>query len=431
MSPWSEGKAVMVIPSFETVSTPDPPSGANITDVHNIEYYCASGAVSSKGHPVEYQLDFDAGGNHAYSSWFYVYSSSCRLHSWSIPGTYIIKCRARCADHPGVMSEWSEGTTVEVRPDPETEIVRVINTYRIGDSDFSELVDFNDAIPDTVPYNSWITVVNRGWDRLFNRISFGEDTTACMTYDFSYIWRSERFPISGGEPTILHCGKCSEDSASLSIGSVEYEMRVRSVNQFGRPDRTPAGVEIVGNFDPTLDSYSIENYNERIVGDGDTLVWDWWAPADSELVIPENVEKKRFYFTINASGHDHPKDPLGSGITSWLYSFRDLGGTFNRFARSGSWVEGSSIDVLSDTFQVVFVYPLGDWNGDEVFDNLPQWINKTYDFTLKGRDLKKGEEFEQYAICNGIQQLMNVYPTDHFGRWTREARLRFHFMIIR
>jgi hypothetical protein len=444
MSPWSEGKTVTVISGFETISIPYISSGPDTTDLNTLVTYCGDGAVSSKGHTIEYQFFFDSDGAHIFSDWVFLsfendYCVNFKWFSWDDgllttntyePGIYTVKVRARCIDHPGAMSDWSAVKEVLVCPGPDTRITQVLNTYWRGQEMFTEWINIDDAVPDTVPFKSWITVFYEGWDDYYDSSLCDDQVSRCMTYEGALYWKSVRFPLFKSH-TYFPGGTGLNDSTSMNIGSVEYEVAIRSINQFDVPDWTVPSVEIIGNFDPVLDSYSLINHDGLSTDDSDTLIWDWWAPADSQVLAGEQIRKKTFYFIISATGHDHPKDPPDSGVKSWYYSFYNLSGEFQRFARAASWIEGLSTNVLSDTLKFVFTYPIGDINGDDIFNNLPSWINQTYDFVIKGRDISLGELFQQYIYYSDEKHMVDAYPTSTLGRWTAEGGKRFYFAIKR
>ena len=141
-----------------------------------------------------------------------------------------------------------------------------------------------------------------------------------------------------------------------------------------------------------------------------------------------------FYFTIEANGHDHAKE-TATGVESWFYLFYNFDGEFYRFARAGSWINGVDLGLLSDTLKYTATwnpfYPAPDIQGDSVFTHLPAWINRGYDFSVKGRDTRNGQQFGQFMFVNGRQDLINSYPTSKFGRWTQEGNMRFYIRIIR
>jgi hypothetical protein len=69
--------------------------------------------------------------------------------------------------------------------------------------------------------------------------------------------------------------------------------------------------------------------------------------------------------------------------------------------------------------------------GDEVFADIPDWTNRTYDLVIKGRDTFLGEEYRQYMFIQGAKVLINSYPHSNLGRWTSEETLRFYLKFFR
>ena len=84
--------------------TPPTPSGPSSREVGQSGSYSTS-TTDPNGDSVEYKFDWGDGT----SSW----GSGTRLHSWSSPGTYHVKAKARDIPHHAE-SEWSSGKTVTV-----------------------------------------------------------------------------------------------------------------------------------------------------------------------------------------------------------------------------------------------------------------------------------------------------------------------------
>ncbi|UCG53470.1 MAG: hypothetical protein JSW58_07925 [Candidatus Latescibacterota bacterium] len=424
--------------SDEKVTVPETPTGNVFVDVGESMMVTTGGATSSRGHLVEYRFDFDADGEHDYSAW----GIDARVEkAWTSAGIKGVKAQARCSRHPNVTSKWSDGLTVMVGQGPETELIQVLNFYKVGQNEFTDEIDFLDDIPDTVPYGSWITIFYRGIDTTQASSQCSDPVNKCLSYQKSYVRDSDRVPGSHAQTPWMPADPednnpfGANDSTSMNIGSVEYTIRARAVDFYGRVDPTPAEIPIIGNFDPTLDSFTIKNHSGESIGDGETLVWDWWEPVDSGLVVigSELKKTKTFYFVIEATGHDHPKEREGSGVYSWFYQFANVGipGT-QKFARSENWVDGIMVNALSDTFEWVAVYPSDDMNGDEVFvNNPPEWNDKSYDFSVMGRDLPSNEVFDQYVFVNGQRQPINSYSAAQLGRWTSPDGSRFHIVLRR
>jgi hypothetical protein len=93
----------------ETVSKPATPVGKDDPELNETNTYKTSAAVSSEGHAVQYRFDLDAGGVHDFTDWSAVDSIAA---SWPDSGLYVVKAQARCAEHTGTVSVWSDGLMV-------------------------------------------------------------------------------------------------------------------------------------------------------------------------------------------------------------------------------------------------------------------------------------------------------------------------------
>ena len=220
---------------------------------------------------------------------------------------------------------------------------------------------------------------------------------------------------------------------SMNVGTVDYTIFARAFDFFNVSDPMPAQVQLVGNIPPTLDSFSIENYDGTTISDGDTIDWDWWAPADSGVVInfPDVWWSKTFYFVIRASGRDDPAEKDVAGGMSWRYRFEKSpnSGIFKGFGRANAWVDGITTESLQDTHTFAALVPFVDKAGDSLFNNLPAWSNLSYDFTIVARDLPTGSVFDQYVIYDGNRVLTASYSSDKLaatdgGGFTFYLRLR-------
>jgi hypothetical protein len=186
------------------------------------------------------------------------------------------------------------------------------------------------------------------------------------------------------------------------------------------------------------------NYDGTIPGDGDTLTWDYWNPANyrgsitdtldfSNPLFPEVV--KEFLFVIQANGHDSPREQDGAGVKSWLYTFRHTSaGYIARIAQSGFWTDAATIDVLADTVKLTRRYrwdPADPTYWMEDFANLPSYLNAEYDFTVRGRDLRSTDQYRQYMYVNGAKTLLNVYNPVVLARWTGTLGQRVYLQMRR
>ncbi len=96
----------------ETVSTPSTPAGPANPETDTSVEYVSSAAASSEGHDVEYRFDW---GDGTYSDWTAAVGGLGRAdRTWPMAGTFEVKAQARCADHTGIVSDWSNALTVTV-----------------------------------------------------------------------------------------------------------------------------------------------------------------------------------------------------------------------------------------------------------------------------------------------------------------------------
>jgi hypothetical protein len=406
------------------------------------------------------------------------------LRSFSNTGTEafpsgIARFLGRCIDEANAQSQVATAEVV-VNFDPDTRFVAVWNNYKVGNTVFTRDIDFADGIPDTVPYKSWLTIFYAGNDDPRDSLLCEPppiNPDRCIDFQVAYERASARVPGSSARSGWLpRVGShdtdafSATDSNTANIGSLEYDFFARSIDENGRPDGTAPQIHIVGNFDPVLDSLVVEDHFGTGVGlEGgavDTLRWNFWKGTSAginpvsglprngwpyqsitdtvDFGDPELPYIKRYSFRIRARGHDHPREPDGSGVKSWRYMvYSDYGRPTQQFwplAGAGeSWRNGVSIDILDDKVEVTFRYPglahpqlPPDPNGDTVFANLPGYFNKDLTIVIKGRDTAVDEpNFSQYVYLNGVRTLVNQFPSASLGRWTEERVATFHLQFKR
>lgn len=105
MSVWSGEQTVTV---GETISIPTTPYGEPVSQPGDAEVYCSDGSVSSRGHEILYQFDWEG---RMLPLWT---PSSCASIYWSAERDYLVRVRARCAVHPETVSPWSNAFRVSV-----------------------------------------------------------------------------------------------------------------------------------------------------------------------------------------------------------------------------------------------------------------------------------------------------------------------------
>jgi len=90
------------------VSTPDAPDGKTLGEINISHSYTTSGATCSFGHDVEYRFDWD---DSTFSTWS---SSPNASHFWGTANSYSVRAQARCSSSTEIISNWSDGLTVNI-----------------------------------------------------------------------------------------------------------------------------------------------------------------------------------------------------------------------------------------------------------------------------------------------------------------------------
>lgn len=430
VSDWSDEFVVVVID--ETISVPEPPAGEDFVIVGRNIRVCGSGAASNLGHPVEYRFKIEP--DHV-MGW---HIDKCSYIPWAVPGTYRARAQARCALHNGIVSYWSQFFEFRVVSGADTRIVRVINEPELGAGPETE-INFLDAVPDTLPSGSWVTLIVEGSNPNYPFGSCTDPINRCIGFQLHYervrATASNSHFVSAWLPLLPFDGNPNglQDTLRMNIGSVDYDVHARAVDEFAA-DIEPARLPLIGNFAPILDDYYMENHDGSVIRHGDTLTFDWWSPENTDTIdIGRGERKKQFSFTITARGHDDPRDPAGSAIKGWRYFFVSVDNSLllYDFARAGNWVKALGDNTLSDVFTWTVTYSLDDINGNSVFADLPVWANSAVDFAIRGRDTGPTDTFEQFVYLNGERLPVNQYNVWEYGRRTEAGFQRFFIQIRR
>lgn len=398
------------------------------------------------------------------------------------------------AESPVDAGRFQEGVCqIVVNFDPETTIREVFNNYTTGGTIKRQVVDFTDGVADTVPFGSWLDMRYSGRDDPRDVQCCSDlNPDRCIDFQIKYERISDRvigsFESSGWLPRAgVHDTDATSatDSNTVNIGSLEYDLFVRAIdttepagNARGA-DGHPASIHIVGNYNPTLDSVAVvDHFGEAInLAVHDTLTWKFYKgegwpytslldTIDLDPLTGQGTRKfiKRFSWYIQGWGHDHPKDPDGSGVKAWRYIITNKDGTMLPIARSGLlFNNGVALNQLDDQFQLTFRYPsalsdsVADHTGETVFANLPSYFDDDLRIRLIGRDTGVSEpQFQQYAFwslvpaededtkqdCNqpksrppeqivSTKNLINSFPTSNLGRYTKEETFEFYFRMVR
>ena len=108
VSSWSGNLSVII----ETVSSPATPYGDVTSGTVGASYvYTTSGSSSNLGHSIQYLFDWEDGTN---SGWLPTGKTSASK-SWSLPGSFSVRAKARCSTHNLVISDWSSALQVSMQ----------------------------------------------------------------------------------------------------------------------------------------------------------------------------------------------------------------------------------------------------------------------------------------------------------------------------
>lgn len=386
----------------------------------------------------------------------------------------IFRFAAKCIDDANAESQVDAGQfrrgvcQVVVNFDPDTRINKVTSrVFRNGIALPPADINFTDGVPDTVPFNSWVSYEYNAWDDARDvKVYSPTDPDLGIDFQVKYVRNSDRvagaFEDSGWLPrngTHDSDANSATDSNSVNIGSLEYEWYARAVDENGAGDGTPPFFRIIGNFDPTLDSSALVDHFGDVmnVATIDTLTWNfykgvgWPYNSESDTTTGSGATPyfKRFAWTLSATGHDDPRDPPPNAVRAWRYFVytnynpSTNSGTFHGLGRAGnSWFPGTADNVMSDRFELTIRY--GDPQGDDVFANLPPYFNNLVTIVLYGRDLgADAGDFPQNVYWNDVpagaaagsgvstKNLINSFNTGSLGRWTPRKVIQFYLKFER
>jgi C1A family cysteine protease len=146
--------------SGEAIFTPNAPSGPTTGAIGTSYSYTTGGSTSDLGHSVQYLFDWGDGTN---SGWL-AQGSTSASHSWSSPGTFLVKTQARCGTHISAVSTWSGTRSVDIEAvstpgtpsGPSRGVADTTNTYLTAgsSSNFGHPIQY---------FFDWGDGTNSGW----------------------------------------------------------------------------------------------------------------------------------------------------------------------------------------------------------------------------------------------------------------------------
>lgn len=279
----------------------------------------------------------------------------------------------------------------------------------------SAIIDFQDELPDTLPYNSWLTVHYYGWANSRDSLDY---TGPLLEMQYQYRFKREGITIGGGPSSIREVPwypltkaedtRCYSnlDSTTMHVGPYTYWFMARSFDNEYNVDQYPDTVMFYGNFPPTIDSVVVgiddpgtpQPDFKPIPGDTVYIGWNTYPGLNRGDTVatfrvdvdPPNVS--RYYrFYIKAGGHDYPIDPPGSGIKNWLFTI-DSEEDY-RYTREGEWQFDHPLNTLEQELVIKLTVPISSPN-DSIVNNPPKFLG---DQTLEliGADMGERELFDE------------------------------------
>ncbi|MDD3642832.1 MAG: hypothetical protein PHQ19_05145 [Candidatus Krumholzibacteria bacterium] len=371
-------------------------------------------------------------------------------------GDFYLRVIAR--DEAGALSRADLGSgewvcQVVINHDPDTRILFGENySVDMAGVPRDEMIDFDDGLIDTLPYNSRLRMHYIGWDDSKDSLQY---TNPPLPMRFQFKFERWGYGLSGGvnsyKPAWMPEAKAEdtncnseEDSTTMRVGSYEYLFLAKAFDEQYRYDHTPDTVRFFGNFRPTIDNVAIAwdsipyspTYEFR-KADSDTLYIGIdkamtyrgdTCTAYSVQYDPATRVFSLFYrFFIVAGGHDDRRDPPGSAVRGWLFSIDAAEDYY--FRKENEYIYAFPPDTFYQdlTFRLVVpqdpdftAYPRPD---PDFLLNPPLWMGEQ-SLSVIATDLLNTAKFKE-EIRGISPQFVNKDPCDaliSLGSWVSQER---------
>jgi hypothetical protein len=385
---------------------------------------------------------------------------------------------AQCIDDAGAESpvdggHFREGVAqIVVNFDPDTWMTDAF--FYSSKNPVPAPINFTDNQPDTVPYKAWLYFRYYAHDDPRDTKVCSPpaaDPDECIDFKIRLVRDSARLGTSGHEdsgllpPSTPHDSDAnsSTDSNTVNIASFEYDLLAVGIDENGSRDGTPAKLHVIGNYDPSMDSFVMKDHlgnpiNTSVI---DTLEWNiykgigWPYDSEQDTVQSDGVYYKEFGIYFHATGHDDPRDPDkpdSAAVKSWSYPmYTDFQSVSNpgtpvagpSIGRSSiGWIPGDGNNHVTELAKVRFRYHEG--SGDDLLADLPTWANQVITMVVRGRDTKLGEPpFDQIVYWDEVPKgakagtgvssshLINAVGAEQAGRWTQPKVVQFYLRVSR
>jgi C1A family cysteine protease len=204
-------------PVGETITSPNAPTGPAAGAPGVALSFSAEGGSSSLGHAIEYSLDWGDGTGSAWGPGTGVGKS------WPSAGTYCTKARARCVQHPDVVSDWSPclsvtisgggGSALATRALPAGYVPSTPVAVSIAVTPATSTANY--AVEDIPPGGWKASEISDGgvWDNVNKKVKFGpffDHNPRTLTYNAT--------PPPGESGEKYFAGVASFDGSNVPIG---------------------------------------------------------------------------------------------------------------------------------------------------------------------------------------------------------------------
>lgn len=196
------------------------------------------------------------------------------------------------------------------------------------------------------------------------------------------------------------------DSTTMRVGSFDYRFYARSFDEQSRGDGTPAVVAFVGNYFPTIDSASVgiddpdTPFEDFLPIKNDTLYIGWNTypglnrgdTLSTYRIDVTSTHVSRYYrWEVRCGGHDHPLDPPGSGLKSWIYNV--YAAEDYPYDGEGEWDFLSPLNEYTATMIVRLRVPIAQ-AGDSIVNDPPAFFGDQLLEVVAG-DIRDTDEFDE------------------------------------
>lgn len=229
----SQGLLIKYINEF--ITPPTIIKGPVTGKAGNPYQFATGGASSSLGHPLEYQFDWKGDGTDL-SPWGFDNLAGVNMNSltqtktWTTPGIYNIRTRARCIYDTNFVSDWSETLTATITLEGDNSTTRTLPEHYIPSWSLQVMITvtpkglIKNYIVEDIPPTGWIvTNINENgiWDSVNHKVKWGpfyDNNNRTLIYQVT--------PPINESGTKVFAGRAIFDGIEMPIGGdIDIELK--------------------------------------------------------------------------------------------------------------------------------------------------------------------------------------------------------------